>query len=124
MAAFFRAVSFEAGALPDYAAIRDVFVAQGLLVRALESPPEISTVNEFIAPRLEQVRSGRLTAFTETELSGENATFGNVTQRWSHYDKRGVLDGKPFAAQGWISTQFVRTPQGWRITAMAWDDER
>jgi hypothetical protein len=124
VAAFFRAVSFEMGALPDYEAIRDVFVPQGLLVRALESPPEISTVDEFIAPRLEQVRSGRLTAFTESELSGTDSVFGNVAQRWTRYDKRGVLDGMPFVAQGWISTQFVRTAQGWRITAMAWDDER
>ena len=23
-----------------------------------------------------------------------------------------------------ISTQYVRTPVGWRISAMAWDDER
>jgi len=23
-----------------------------------------------------------------------------------------------------ITTQFVRTPAGWRISAMAWDDER
>lgn len=72
----------------------------------------------------EQVRSGRLTAFTESELSGVDSEFGNVAQRWSQYDKRGVLDGTPFAAKGWISTQFARTPQGWRITAMAWDDER
>src|SRR5690242_1609354 len=91
MAAFFRAVSFEAGAMPDYEAIRDIFVPRGLLVRG--APPQVSTVDEFIAPRLKQVRSGRLTAFTETELSGEDAVFGNVTQRWSRYEKRGVLDG-------------------------------
>jgi len=27
-------------------------------------------------------------------------------------------------ARGAISTQFVRTPGGWRIGSMAWDDER
>ena len=54
---------------------------------------------------------------------GHGQVYGNVAQRWSHYDKRGVLNGTPFAAQGWISTQFARTSDGWRITAMAWDDE-
>jgi hypothetical protein len=124
LAGFFKAVSFEAGEVPGYEGIRDVFVPRGLLIRALSAPPEVSTLDEFIAPRLAQVRSGALTAFAESELSGESQVFGNVGQRWSRYDKRGVLDGAPFAAQGWISTQFARTDSGWRITAMAWDDER
>ncbi|MFG2045451.1 DUF4440 domain-containing protein [Dactylosporangium sp. NPDC048998] len=124
VAAFFRAVSFEAGGRPDYEAIRGLFVPQGLLIRALETPPEITDVDGFIAPRLEQLRSGALTEFAESEISGETRVFGNVAQRWSHYDKRGVLDGNTFAARGWISTQFARTPRGWLITAMAWDDER
>jgi hypothetical protein len=34
-----------------------------------------------------------------------------------------VRDGAAFAARGRIATQFVRTPGGWRITSMAWDDE-
>lgn len=120
MEAFFAAVSFEAGQTPRYEALRELFVPNGLLVRA----PEVAGVEEFIAPRLEQFRSGALSEFAEAELAGEDRVFGNVGQRWSHYGKRGVLDGVPFAAQGWISTQFARTPAGWRITAMAWDDER
>jgi hypothetical protein len=46
-----------------------------------------------------------------------------VAHRFSTYEKRGVRDGTPFAARGRIATQFVRTPGGWRITSMAWDDE-
>ncbi|UUZ70087.1 hypothetical protein LP416_13350 [Polaromonas sp. P2-4] len=34
------------------------------------------------------------------------------------------MKGAPFEARGVISTQFVRTPEGWKISAMAWDDER
>ena len=120
---FFKAVSFEAGALPDYEAIRGLFVPQGLLIRALSLPPEISTVDEFIAPRLEQVRSGRLTEFAEAEISGATQVFGKVAQRWSVYTKNGVLDGTPFSARGTISTQFVQTAVGWLMTAMAWDDD-
>ncbi|GAA3297813.1 nuclear transport factor 2 family protein [Dactylosporangium vinaceum] len=124
LAGFFRAVSFEAGTVPDYEAIRAVFAPRGLLIRAVGAPAEVSTVDEFIAPRVAQVRSGALTAFAESEISGASQVFGNVGQRWSRYDKRGVLDGAAFAAQGWISTQFARTGDGWRITSMAWDDER
>ncbi|WP_327008972.1 DUF4440 domain-containing protein [Dactylosporangium sp. NBC_01737] len=120
---FFRAVSFEPGERPHYDAIRDLFVPEGLLVKAVGAP-DVATVDAFIAPRLALVESGALTRFHESELSGETTAFGNVAQRWSVYDKRGVQDGVAFAAVGRISTQFVRTPSGWRITSMAWDDER
>jgi hypothetical protein len=120
---FFRAVSFEPGERPSYQAIHGLFVPGGLLVKAVGAP-EVSTVREFIAPRLALVESGALTQFHESERSGETQEFGNVAQRWSVYDKAGVQDGVAFAAAGRISTQFVRTPSGWLITSMAWDDER
>jgi hypothetical protein len=34
------------------------------------------------------------------------------------------MNGAAIDARGAISTQFVRTPGGWRIGSMAWDDER
>ncbi len=120
---FFRAVSFEPGERPHYETIRDLFVPAGLLVKAVGAP-DVATVDGFIAPRLALVESGALTEFHESERSGQTQVFGNVAQRWSVYDKRGVQDGVEFAAVGRISTQFVRTPSGWLITAMAWDDER
>lgn len=119
---FFRAVSFEPGGHPHYETIRGLFIPGGLLVKAVGAP-EVSTVDEFIAPRLALVESGALTEFHESERSGETQTFGNVAQRWTVYDKRGVQDGVAFSAAGRISTQFVRTPSGWLMTSMAWDDE-
>lgn len=120
---FFRAVSFEPGERPHYEALQGLFVPGGLLVKAIGAA-EVSTVDGFIAPRLALVESGALTQFHESERSGQTQVFGNVAQRWSVYDKRGVQDGAAFAAAGRISTQFVRTPSGWLITSMAWDDER
>jgi hypothetical protein len=31
---------------------------------------------------------------------------------------------KAIQGSGVISTQFIRTPRGWKMTSMAWDDER
>jgi hypothetical protein len=115
-AAFLRAVSFEAGARPDYEAIRALFIEGGMLQGA--------SVDAFIAPRRERVESGALTEFEERELAHITEVFGNVAHRMSTYGKRGVQDGAAFAARGVISTQFVRTPDGWRMSSMAWDDER
>ena len=50
--------------------------------------------------------------------------FGNVAHRFSGYTKRGTLDGTAFEWRGAIATQLVRTTGGWRMSAMAWDDER
>jgi hypothetical protein len=123
-AAFFAAVSFEDGSRPDYDAIRDLFISAGMLIRNTGDAPEVTSVDEFIAPRSALVDSGALTSFDEGELEAVNHTFGTVAHRWSSYEKRGVLDGDAFAARGAISTQFVLTPDGWRMSSMAWDDER
>lgn len=121
---FFRAVSFEPGATPPFENIYGLFIEAGLLIKNTASTPEISTVSQFIKPRQASVRSGELTCFNEMELAETTEIFGNVAHRFNSYAKSGTLKGVPFAAQGMISTQFILTPAGWRISSMAWDDER
>jgi hypothetical protein len=123
-AAFFAAVSFEDGGQPAYETIRDLFIDRGLLIRNTGDAPEVTSVDEFIAPRAELVASGALTSFYEGELEAVDQVFGTVAHRWCTYEKRGVQNGAAFAARGAISTQFVLTPHGWRMSSMAWDDER
>ena len=122
-AAFFAAVSFAPGERPAYDAIRDLFIEQALLIKNVGAA-EIATVDEFIAPRRALFDSGALTEFDERELDHTTQVFGNVAHRMSTYAKRGVQAGAGFQARGMISTQFVLTPAGWRMSAMAWDDER
>jgi hypothetical protein len=123
-AAFFRAVSFEAGEVPAYGDIHALFIETGLLIKNTGSAPEISTVRQFIEPRQAMVRAGELTRFREVELWQVTNVFGNVAHRFSAYAKSGTMKGVPFEARGMISTQFVLTPSGWKMSAMAWDDER
>jgi hypothetical protein len=121
---FFAAVSFPEGGAPQYERIRDLFVPDGLLIKNSGDEPEISGLDAFIAPRQELFASGRLTAFEEVEIAARTEAFGNVAHRLSTYDKRGIQDGVAFEATGIITTQFIATPAGWRMTSMAWDDER
>jgi hypothetical protein len=122
-AEFFRAVSFESGETPPYENIRTLFVEAGLLIKNSATTPEISTVGQYLAPRQAMVASGELTRFRESELSETTEIFGNVAHRFSAYAKSGTLKGVSFEARGMISTQFV-LPAGWKMSAMAWDDER
>jgi hypothetical protein len=121
---FFHAVSFDIGALPPYREIIELFIATGLLIKNTGAAPEICSLRQFIEPREALVRGGQLTRFREDELSATNDVFGNVAQRFSVYSKSGTMDGVDFEAKGMICTQFVRTPSGWKISSMAWDDER
>ena len=122
VAEFFRAVSFEAGETPPY--IHALFIEPGLLIKNTTGTPEISSVRQFIEPRQAMVSRGELTRFRELELSETTQVFGNVAHRYSAYAKSGTTNGVPFEARGVISTQLVKTPAGWKMSAMAWDDER
>ena len=123
-AEFFRAVSFEADGAPPYDNMYALFIESGLLIKNTGATPEISSVRQFIEPRLAMVRAGELTRFREVELSETTNVFGNVAHRFSAYAKSGTMKGVPFEGRGMISSQFILTPEGWKISAMAWDDER
>lgn len=121
---FFAAVSFIDGERPGYDALHQLFVDGGTLIKCTSETPEITSVAAFIRPRQAVVDSGALTSFRETEVTELTEVFGNVGHRFSTYTKRGVMNGVAIEGRGAIVTQFVRTPQGWRISSMAWDDER
>lgn len=124
IAAFFRAVSFEQGAKPAYHQLHALFIEHGLLVKNSGRVPEICSVTQFIELREQLLESGELASFKEWEWSESTAVWGNIAQRWSIYEKAGTLHGAPFHARGVITTQCIATPEGWKISAMAWDDER
>ncbi len=121
---FFEAVSFATGEVPAYQNIHTLFIERGLLIKNVGPEPEITDVSQFIEPRAAMVKAGVLTRFHEVELSEKTEVFGNVAHRFSAYAKSGCMNGLAFEGRGMISTQFVSTPAGWKISAMAWDDER
>jgi len=121
---FFQSVSFRTGERPNYRHLHELFVPGGMLIKNTGESPEISDVPQFIESRQKLVDAGQLTAFLEVERAEITEWFGNIAHRLSAYDKRGTLNGQAFEARGVISTQFIRTPAGWRISSMAWDDER
>jgi hypothetical protein len=124
MQEFFEAVSFDTDQSPCYERLRVLFIEEGLLIKNSGAVPEISSVSQFIAPRQAMVNAGELTMFREAELSEVTEIFGNVAHRFSGYEKSGCMNGVVFYARGMISTQFILTPTGWKISVMAWDDER
>jgi hypothetical protein len=121
---FFAAFASGRDSADRLAALRAVLLPEAVITRTCGESPTVMGVEDFIAPRQRLLSDGTLVDFREWELSGHTDLFGDVAHHFCSYAKAGVQDGTPFRARGMKSLQFVRTSHGWRISALAWDDER
>lgn len=112
------------GAKPNLDLIHDLFIKDGLIIKNSGPVPEVFNLDQFIAPRRRILNDGTLAEFAEAEVCARTEIYGNIAQRVAIYEKSGLLSGQPFRARGVKTTQLVRTGDGWRISALAWDDER
>jgi hypothetical protein len=120
----FRIFSPTSGATVSLQRIHDLFIPQGIIVRTCGPNTEIFSISEFIAPRERMLNDGTLVDLREHEEWETTEIFGNVAQRFLAYRKTGVLHGEPFNTRGMQTIQFVRKDGEWKMSAMAWDDER
>jgi hypothetical protein len=121
---FFAAFTSGPDCLARLDALRGRFLPQAVIVRTCGLEPAVYDVESFIAPRADLLSTGTLVDFHEWELSGQTEVFGDIAHHFCGYAKSGVQDGVPFTARGMKTMQLVRTAAGWRISAVAWDDER
>ena len=122
--AFFSLFSSKDGVKPNLEDIYQLFIGKGMIIKNTGVVPEIYTLAEFIEPRIKLLSDGTLVDFKEEEVAGRTEIFGNIAQRFSSYVKSGVLSGQPFVTRGMKTIQFINTPAGWKISSLAWDDER
>ncbi|MFF9850904.1 nuclear transport factor 2 family protein [Streptomyces litmocidini] len=118
---FYGAFDNRDGKAADVDRIRRLVLPQGVIVCTAPAFTAYS-VEEFIAPRERLLSEGRLVEFSEWETSEETRIEGDIASRFGTYRKSGVLDGKPYEGEGTKTLQFVRTPDGWRISALSWFD--
>jgi len=121
---FFAAFTNEHGAAPDAAGLADLFIPAAVIVKAVADEPQVYSVRGFIDPRVEILTDGTLMHFREEETAARTDILGNVAQRVSQYRKFGVMSGERVDGKGVKVFQFVRTAAGWRLSALAWDDEQ
>ncbi|MFD5145983.1 DUF4440 domain-containing protein [Streptomyces sp. NPDC058401] len=122
MSVFLGAFTNADGGRPDLGAVREVFIPQGMIIKNIGGDPVIYDLDGFIEPRVKILTDGTLTEFREWEVAERTEVFGSIAHRFSQYRKSGYLDGTWFEGTGHKTTQYVRTPDGWRMSAMAWDD--
>jgi hypothetical protein len=121
---FFRLFSPAPGTIVSLQGIRDLFIPQGIVVRTCGPNTEVFSLPEFIAPRERLLNGGGLVDLCEREEWETTEIFGNVAHRFLTYRKTGVLHGESFDTRGMQTIQFVRKDGEWKMSAIAWDDER
>ena len=109
--------------IPNLEPIHDIFIPKGIIIKTLNQNTEIYNLKEFIEPRTKLLSDGTLIDFKEEEISEKTEIFGNIAQRFCVYKKSGVLSGVKFETKGTKTFQFIKTTEGWKISALAWDDE-
>lgn len=121
---FYEVFTNRDGRRPRLERLLDLVARDGILVRAVGADPEMDDLARFIAPRERMLNDGTIRDFAEHEVEGRTTFFGNIAQRLSLYEKSGVRDGVGFRTRGVKAMTFARSSRGWRIVAVAWDDER
>lgn len=121
-AAFFSAFDNRTGA-PALHLIEEVCIPQAVISKCVGDKPDVMSIVQFVAPRRVILTDGTLADFSEHETSHTTQVFGHIAQRWCTYEKSGTLKGVAFHATGTKTIQFIKTPAGWRISAVAWDDD-
>ena len=120
---FFAAFTTEQALRDGLGILRELFIAEALIVKLGDQGPEMYKLEQFIAPRAVLLASGKLRDFVEQELSEQTQIFGRIAQRRSLYRKSGLLAGKAFETRGVKLLQLVRTEQGWRLSSLSWQDD-
>ncbi|MEP6646946.1 MAG: GNAT family N-acetyltransferase [Saprospiraceae bacterium] len=120
---FFASFKNQNGRTVDLQILFQLCIPQAIIGKNVNAQNEIYTLDSFIEPRQILLTDGRLKDFTEAEISGKTTIYGNIAQRFSHYQKSGILNGHSFETKGVKSFQLIKTSSGWRISAMVWDDE-
>lgn len=122
--AFFAVFDNRRGRRPTLEVLHDLCVARCVIVKATTDGPVLYDLPGFIAPRAQLLTGGELVDFHEEEVWNRTDVFGGIGQRLSVYRKSGILSGEPFETRGVKSIQLVKTGDDWKISAVAWDDER
>ena len=120
---FFAAFASGPGSDDRFAALRSVMLPGAVLVRTAGHEPVAEDLESFIAPRRALLEGGTLANFREWAVEGVVAVAGDLAHWWGRYAKSWESDGVAVEGAGTKSIQLVRTVDGWRISAVAWDDE-
>lgn len=121
--ALFQAISFEEGSQPNIAAIKELFIENGLLINCNEAEPQCLQVDQFIEHFHGLFDQKHISSLHETEVHHKTKIYDHIAHRYSFYEARTTPGAAPFAV-GINTLQFVKIGSDWKISSMAWNDDK
>ncbi len=94
-----------------------------MIISKVDNKHTIYNLDSFIEPRQKMLTDGTLTEFEECEINEQTKICNNIAQRYSEYQKNGILERKSFTKKGYKFFQFVKTNKEWKISSVIWEDE-
>ncbi len=123
-ARFFDLFTNKDGRILNLKDIKSIFIPKGILISNTEDTPAFYDLDGFVSPRVEMLTNGTLTNFCEREISHSTELFGNIAQRFSLYEKTGELNSEHFETTGMKTIQFAKVNGKWKMSSVAWGDEK
>jgi RimJ/RimL family protein N-acetyltransferase len=120
---FFSVFTNTNGQVPKWDLLRQICIPEILIINNTTPQPSIFNLTSFIGPRQKILSDGTLSEFVEYEVLEQTTLFNGIAQRYAQYEKKGILEGKPFHQKGHKFLQFVKTGESWKISAAIWEDE-
>jgi RimJ/RimL family protein N-acetyltransferase len=108
---------------PNWNLLSSICIPEIILISKTETMHTVYNLVSFIEPRQKILTDGTLTEFEENETQEQTKIIGNIAQRYSTYQKRGILDGKLFKQKGHKFLQLVKTNEEWKISSVIWEDD-
>ncbi|MGB2870139.1 MAG: GNAT family protein [Bacteroidota bacterium] len=126
--ALYESVSFEAGAQPDYARLRTLFVKDARVSPPREDGdlPQAVSVADFIVRSEKYLGTTNYerTGFCEKEIRRTTQRFGNIAHLLSVYESRRASGDTQPLTRGMNSIQLLFDQSRWWILSISWDVER
>lgn len=121
----YAAISFKEGEKPRTAEIKNYFIpeAQFIAFRSDTGREQIMGMGQFAAAYQQFIEGNHIHFFNEKELFGRTEQFGRVAERISTYATYLNKPDTP-AARGVNSFQLIKTPSGWKVSSIIWDEEK
>lgn len=121
---FFEVFTNINGKPPELNLISELCIPEAILISKKESSHTVYNLDSFVEPRKKILTDGSLKDFEEYEIKGRTQIRNSIAQRHSRYQKSGVMNDLPFVELGNKFFHLVKSPKGWKITSVIWEDDR
>jgi len=98
---FFKDFNNKKNKLPNWDLPRNICISEIKIINKRGTSYKVYNLDLFIEPRKKLLSDGALQEFEEREIYEEPKIIASIAQRYTGYEKTGIIEGKPFRQHGY-----------------------